>query len=352
MIIVKNTKELEERYNLNSIPDNETIRVIGGMENKAKYDNEIYIRRTTYSARQLKHIIQQMKDIEDTIPEDWNQWQRAKYIYQVLGKNIEYNYDEASYSNQQSSNLTILMSGKGICAGYSLLYKEMMDRQGIECDYLRGVADIGSEREKHAWNVLTINGMKFPVDLTWDSSRLRSGAQQLSFFGNNQSFLKQHIQDSDERTCDLYLLSDETVNSINISNTKTKEELDENEKLGIVKLAIEETYKKFANMYDEEAGRRQVTEAIKRYINNGDLRCFTRQGNARQSIEKYFRSEDMLDILVNQYIKQCESREEGSIDILKDAVKQNIYRYNDKQAQTALKSYILSGYTRIFYETK
>lgn len=189
MIVVANTKELEEIYDLNRLRDDEQVVVQGGLKGKEKYNDERYQIRTTYTGWQIKQIISQMKLIEDSIPKEWNEYQRAKYIYEVLGREIEYNYNRENYRSQQSSNLTILLSRKGICAGYSLLYKEMMDRQGIECDYIRGIAYCNSRQESHAWNVLTINGQSFPVDLTWDVPRIRRG-DELENFGLNQNFRK------------------------------------------------------------------------------------------------------------------------------------------------------------------
>lgn len=68
MIVVRNTKELEQNYDLNNIPDYESICVLGGLADKEKYNKEKYMRRVTYSARDLKQIISQMKEIEATIP--------------------------------------------------------------------------------------------------------------------------------------------------------------------------------------------------------------------------------------------------------------------------------------------
>ena len=235
MIVVRDTRELEEKYNINSIPDDEQIRVVGGMAHKSKYSEERYQRRTTYTARQLKQIIQQMRAIEDTIPENWDKWQRAKYLYMVLASNVEYNYDRESYKTQQSSNLTILLSGKGICAGYALTFKEMMDRQGIECDYVRGYADIGREgKERHAWNILTIDGISIPVDVTWESGRIQSGEQQIQYFGNDTNFLKEHVQDPDEKAYQLNLFSNDAVDSIDISQT-TKRKASVEEKRNAIK---------------------------------------------------------------------------------------------------------------------
>lgn len=350
MIVVRDTRELEEKYNINSIPDDEQIRVVGGMAHKSKYSEERYQRRTTYTARQLKQIIQQMRAIEDTIPENWDKWQRAKYLYMVLASNVEYNYDRESYKTQQSSNLTILLSGKGICAGYALTFKEMMDRQGIECDYVRGYADIGREgKERHAWNILTIDGISIPVDVTWESGRIQSGEQQIQYFGNDANFLKEHVQDPDEKAYQLNLFSNDAVDSIDISQT-TKRKASVEEKRNAIKLAIEETYKKVSKQYGEQCGYRQVCAAIKKFVKESELKYFTRQGRSRQSLAENVSQEDMLNTLIDEYILGNVIQEKNQKNILGYALRQNLDRYGVPQAHQALKSYILSAYTRIFYK--
>lgn len=353
MIIVRNTKELEEQYDLTSIPDDEQIRVIGGMEGKSKYSDERYAIRTTYSASQLKQVIHQMKSIEENIPADWNKWQRAKYIYDVLANNIEYNYDSSTYFNQQSSNLTVLMHGKGICAGYALTFKEMMDRQGIECDYIRGVANGNRPNpERHAWNVLNIDGVQFPIDLTWDSGNKQQGLSQLKYFGNNKVFFQNHVQDSDEKEYNYSLLSNEFVESIDISEERKKEELSTEEKRNILNSAIEQTYKKFESVYGEQQASLSVSEAIKKYINEGNSLGFTRQENARANIEKFINKQNMIELLVEQYVEQCSNNPSISEDILGKSLRENLFKYGSEQAKAALKDYILTGNTQGFTRRK
>lgn len=350
MIIVQNTRELEEKYNLNQIPDNEQIRVVGGMANKSKYNEERYQRRSTYTARQMKQIIQQMKIIENAIPENWNKWQRAKYIYEVLASNVSYNYDRDSYKNQQSSNLTILLSRKGICAGYALTFKEMMDRQGIECDYIRGNAfNSRGGQEKHAWNVLTIEGLSIPVDLTWDSGRRQRGEEHLAYFGNNPDFFREYIQDSDEKIYQMSLINNESVKSIDISQTN-KKQISIEEKRNVIKLAIEETYKKYSNRYGDSVAYNQVNEAIKKFIKEQNLNYFTRDGGARQAIENSVSQKDMLGILIEDYVEQNVFQENQTQDVLAHALRQTSNKYGYINAISALESYITEGNIRTLYQ--
>lgn len=349
MIIVKNTRELEEKYNLDLIPDSESIRVTGGTEGKSKYDEEKYKRRTTYSARQLKQIIGQMREIEEKIPSDWNAWQRAKYIYTQIASQVAYNYDRSTYGNQQSSNLSILMTGKGICAGYSLAFKEMMDRQGIKCDYIRGIG-YSRRKERHAWNILTIDGTSFPVDLTWDSGLIQKGNMgELQYFGNNLDFKGEHEPDSDERQYDLKRLTEEQIKRIDISKTKKNKDIVKNLQRQVIRLAIEKTYKKFTSKYGDKIGRNQVNGAIMQYIKTGKADLFTRDGMARDKLTNNVSPNDLLNILTEDFVKQSLKKARGE-SVLENSVCDTATRYFPAQAEDALRKYIssdsLTGFTR------
>jgi len=346
MIVVSNTKELEKRYNLDRLKDDEKVIVQGGLAGKTKYNEKRYELRTTYTVRQIKQIIGQMKLIEGSIPSSWNEIQKAKYIYEVLGKRIEYNHNKAEYSSQQSSNLTILLSGKGICAGYSLLYKEMMDRQGIQCDYIRGE----SGKDMHAWNVLTINGKSFLVDLTWDANKMHKGSQQLQFFGVDREFESNHIPDSDERKYNYTIYPQDFVNSINTNVRENQNKLKNDQKTDIIQLAIEETYEKFKKTYGKEVATKQIKGAIKKYLQSRNAESFTRQGNARSQLETYVAPEDMLKTLAQSYVEQVflKGNRESALmySVMADA-----NAYNKEHAVRALVKYIETGKSEYFTRT-
>lgn len=346
MIVVNNTKELQANYNLDRISDSEQIMILGGLANKSKYNQERYNRRVTYNARDVKQIISEMEEIESAIPKNWNQWQKAKYIYEKLGERISYNFNKEEYASQQPSNLTILLSQKGICAGYSLLYKEMMDRQGIQCDYIRGTGVVSStgHSEKHAWNVLNIDGYSVPVDLTWDAQRIGRG-RPLEFFGDCKgNFKNEHIPDADEISYNLSSFTSESINGIE-TNPPNKEE--------IIEKAIKETYSKFKNLQDEQAALKQVKSAISDYILKGEAGKFTRDNYARQGIIDSVSKEDMLELVVQKYVQKIARAREGAgqeRDILGQAVKDTLIRYGNAHTEFAITKYIkdadLSSFTR------
>lgn len=343
MIVVKNTKELEQKYDLSRISDEERITVLGGLKGKAKYNKEKYQRRITYPARQLKQIIFEMKEIEKTIPSNWNAWQRAKYIHETLANNIEYNYNKEEYSEQQSSNLSILLSKKGICAGYSLLYKEMMDRQAIECEYVRGKAITRSGKTgTHAWNVLTINGQSFGVDVTWEAGAKTRGEQGLQYFGDDSRFLQTHIADTDEKKFNLVNYTKESIDAISTEDRKIIKQYTAEEKIDIINFAISETYQKFKGMYNEEQVKVRIKTSIKDYIKDGRITGFTRNNNAREQLIENITKEEMVGLLARKYVIQNEN-EQMNINSLKMAITSNIEKYGKEQAILALEKYISSG---------
>lgn len=70
----------------------------------------------------------------------------------------------SSYSDDLSDQLThtacsIILHGKGICGGYSMLNHHVLKKIGIKSLYLMN--------DPHAWNMVTIEGNDYVTDLTW-----------------------------------------------------------------------------------------------------------------------------------------------------------------------------------------
>lgn len=86
-----------------------------------------------------------------------SQYQIALSIHDYLATSIA--YDETLEKNTGYDGL---VGGTTVCAGYSQLYQDLLQRAGIDCKY------VVSEEMNHGWNIVNIDGQWYHVDLTWD----------------------------------------------------------------------------------------------------------------------------------------------------------------------------------------
>ncbi len=86
-------------------------------------------------------------------------------------------YDTNADLNQ--SAYSALVNGKTVCAGYSRAFQLICQETGLTCYYLTGTASGGD----HAWNIISVDGDFYNVDLTWDDSISESyGSSVYTYF--------------------------------------------------------------------------------------------------------------------------------------------------------------------------
>lgn len=83
------------------------------------------------------------------------------YIHDALMNRIA--YDKGASLNQ--SAYSALVNGKTVCAGYARAFQYLMTQMGIPCYYCTGNAG-----EKHAWNIVKLDGDYYNVDVTWNDT--------------------------------------------------------------------------------------------------------------------------------------------------------------------------------------
>ncbi len=180
IVILKNTIGQTSEI-IEKLGDNVRIQVIGGYDsaNKKKYAERRIEARTYYTPKQLSLILSKFEEYEAMIDPSWSNLEKAVFVYKQLAQNIVYNDD----NEIECRNLNAVM-GKGVCAGYAITFKEMMDRLGIE-------AEVINQPRVHTWNAIKIDGMWYPIDLTWDADNIqKKGEKNLLWFGLNPNFNK------------------------------------------------------------------------------------------------------------------------------------------------------------------
>lgn len=90
-------------------------------------------------------------------PNDFNEYQRFYSVYEYITKYASYT-DNMSDENTHSP-YSILMNGKGICGGYSMLANYVLNFVDIPTEYI--------SNEPHAWNIVTLGNKRYHTDMTW-----------------------------------------------------------------------------------------------------------------------------------------------------------------------------------------
>lgn len=180
IIDIPNTKGLTADI-LKQLPADINIRVAGGHTeerlNNYKDDpskRKDYFERGIYTRNETIKIIERLEKLEKGINPNWSDMQKIVYIYDILKREIMYDSVAKNKSTKEKSSLRGLLSGKTVCAGFASIFKEMCDRQGIKCDYVSGYTKENDDG-RHAWNVITIDGKMYPIDLTWENGLFRIG---------------------------------------------------------------------------------------------------------------------------------------------------------------------------------
>ena len=197
-IVLKNTKGLTTDILKQITNPNLRFSVMGGLDPvKRKYEQDYYQKRTFHSRDELIKIIEYFEYIEKNITDDMSEIEKCMYIYCCIIKDTNYvtRYrDEDLDSKLIENTLTGNLYHKLTCAGIALTYKELLDRQGIKCEYL-------NKSNSHSFNRIEIDGKKYGIDLTWDLTKYeRESKYAMAYFGrqNTKDFYVKHHDLSNE----------------------------------------------------------------------------------------------------------------------------------------------------------
>ena len=231
-LILKNTVGLSSELVSKIESDRVVFSIKGGLDYdiKEKYKSQKYVDRTFVSPSGLKKIIKYFEYNESMIDPNWNEFEKAMFLYNALCVDMEYSEDYETIQSPGTTERSLngILYGKLVCAGFAQVYKEMLDRVGIKNYYQ-------NQRDVHAFNVIEIEGKKYGVDITWDNNDKKNNNNKCCFarFGQDPNFYTRHghqlyteeldfdsedvfktkrVYDTDEEIYDLSVLSVEQLN--------------------------------------------------------------------------------------------------------------------------------------------
>lgn len=114
---------------------------------------------------------------------------KVKYAHDYLTNQLSYDLNAPNNQNIYSS----FVGKKTVCSGYTRAFQYMMQKMGIPCSYI-----VGTAGEKHAWNIVKINGEFYSMDVTWDDPiNGREGKYYYSYFNiTDTEIAKDHTRDA------------------------------------------------------------------------------------------------------------------------------------------------------------
>ena len=129
----------------------------------------------------------------------------AYLVYKWLSQNVVYDCYGLNHGGIDFSELGTYNKGKGVCAGYSLIFEKMCDSLGLESNYVVGYSKgagftpgVIPKQSDHAWNSVKIGSSYYLVDSTWgsggcDGDTYNANFNDFYFCTNPEAFIRTHL---------------------------------------------------------------------------------------------------------------------------------------------------------------
>lgn len=124
-----------------------------------------------YNKDEIEKLNQQIKNKTDIIiskaRKETSRSKQARYVYDYLVENVEYQENKKTDQNILSS----LLEEKSVCAGYARAYQYLLNELGIKSAYIVGTAKESNSQtlrgDRHAWVMVYIDKDYYYCDPTW-----------------------------------------------------------------------------------------------------------------------------------------------------------------------------------------
>ena len=98
------------------------------------------------------------------VPADASDYEKELYIHDSLGALADYALDASSVYTPYG----LLVEHEANCEGYSRGAQYLLKRLGVVSRVISGTGVSDTGTENHMWNIVTVSGREYNVDMTWD----------------------------------------------------------------------------------------------------------------------------------------------------------------------------------------
>ncbi|MCR4833706.1 MAG: hypothetical protein K5900_09020 [Butyrivibrio sp.] len=128
-------------------------------------------------------------------------YEKAKWVHDYICDTVTYDTvhkHQPGSSHIQSTAYGALYYHTALCQGYAVLAYRLLKELGADVRIITGDSNVSGETEKHAWNLVSIDGLYYNMDVTLDDQD-----------GNTDFFLKTDDYFKDTHIRDAEFMSDE-----------------------------------------------------------------------------------------------------------------------------------------------
>ena len=123
-------------------------------------------------------------------------YKKVKAVHDYICEHAEYDNERSGddIGGTEHTAYGALVEGKAVCQGYANALYRLLLESGVDCRIINGEGvEPGGLIGSHSWNIVSIGGVYFYVDTTWDDST----ESYQYFLRNRDDFEKDHVM-SDE----------------------------------------------------------------------------------------------------------------------------------------------------------
>jgi len=117
---------------------------------------------------QLSEVKKAAQEILEDVP-DGADYEKELYLHDRLSVLSEY----SSEADTIYTPYGMLVLHQANCEGYSRTFQWLLRQLGIQNRVITGTATSSEGTENHMWNVVTLDGQEYNVDVTWDDYRVK-----------------------------------------------------------------------------------------------------------------------------------------------------------------------------------
>lgn len=115
--------------------------------------------------RELEAVELAAGDLLASAPVSGSDYEKELYIHDTLGELGDY---ETGSDSSVYTPYGMLVNHKANCEGYSRTAQYLLKQLGVVSRVISGIGTSAEGTENHMWNVITVSGQEYNVDITWD----------------------------------------------------------------------------------------------------------------------------------------------------------------------------------------